>query len=68
MSIELPNQGFVFWPVGNGDSTTIIVDDETVLQVDLHHTEKSEDEVEDSYHIVDELIEISYWPAHSKFF
>lgn len=58
MSTELPDQGFVFWPVGNGDSTTIAVDDSTVIQVDLHHTEKSDDENEDAVHIVDELLEI----------
>jgi len=58
MSIELPDQGFVFWPVGNGDSTTIAVDVSTVIQVDLHHTEKSDDENEDAVHIVDELVEI----------
>ncbi len=58
MSIELPEQGFIFWPVGTGDSTTIVVDDSTVIQVDLHNTEKSDDENEDAYHIIDELKEI----------
>lgn len=32
---ELPDQGVVFWPVGTGDSTTIVVDDRHVIQVDL---------------------------------
>lgn len=32
---ELPDQGVVFWPVGTGDSTTIVVDGRHVLQVDL---------------------------------
>ena len=39
---ELPEQGFVFWPVGTGNSTTIMVDDETVMQVDLHHMSASD--------------------------
>ena len=26
----------MFWPVGMGDSSTVVVDDEHVLQVDLH--------------------------------
>jgi hypothetical protein len=33
---SLPRKGVVFWPVGTGDSTTVVVDDEHVLQVDLH--------------------------------
>jgi hypothetical protein len=33
---SLPEQGVVFWPVGTGDSTTIVVDDRHVVQVDLH--------------------------------
>ncbi len=32
---ELPEQGVVFWPVGTGDSTTIVLGGELVLQVDL---------------------------------
>ncbi len=32
---ELPERGVVFWPVGTGDSTTVVVDDEHVVQVDL---------------------------------
>ena len=33
MAFDLPARGLVFWPVGNGDSTTIVVDSETYLQV-----------------------------------
>ncbi|WP_405014089.1 hypothetical protein [Kitasatospora sp. NBC_01539] len=40
---ELPESGLVFWPVGTGDSTTIVVDENTVVQVDLHDM-KSADE------------------------
>ena len=53
--IELPEQGFIFWPVGTGDSTTIAVDDETVLQVDLHHMSAADDDDETHTPIVDEL-------------
>lgn len=42
---SLPEQGLVFWPVGTGDSTTIVVDNERVLQVDLHDL-ASADEVD----------------------
>lgn len=55
MGFEFPARGLVFWPVGNGDSTTIIVDSNTRLQVDLHHLEKSKDEDEVSWPVVDEL-------------
>jgi beta-lactamase superfamily II metal-dependent hydrolase len=30
-----PRRGIMFWPVGSGDSTTIVVDDDHVVQVDL---------------------------------
>lgn len=41
---RLPDRGFVFWPVGSGDSTTIVLDDEHVMQVDLRQMEASSDE------------------------
>ena len=57
MAFELPTRGLVFWPVGNGDSTTIIVNSETCLQVDLNHLEKSEDDNDASWAVVDKLVE-----------
>ena len=56
MTFELPERGLVFWPVGNGDSTTIVVDTETCLQVDLNHLEKSDDDDDASWAVVDELV------------
>jgi hypothetical protein len=32
----MPERGILFWPVGTGDSTTIVIDDGHVVQVDLH--------------------------------
>ena len=32
----MPRRGIMFWPVGTGDSTTIVVDEDHVVQVDLH--------------------------------
>ncbi|GJL96024.1 MAG: hypothetical protein DHS20C05_24290 [Hyphococcus sp.] len=49
--------GFIFWPVGTGDSTSIVIDDETIFQVDLRHLEKSEDDADDHVAIVDRLVE-----------
>ena len=57
MAFELPARGLVFWPVGNGDSTTIVANDETNLQVDLNHLEKSEEDDDPSWAVVDELVE-----------
>ena len=55
MNFEFPNLGLVFWPVANGDSTTIIIDSKTHLQVDLNHLEKSEDDDDATWPIIDEL-------------
>ncbi len=55
MTFELPTRGLVFWPVGNGDSTTIVIDPKTCLQIDLNHLEKSEDD-DASWPVVDELV------------
>lgn len=53
----LPKKGFVHWPVGNGDSTTVVVrDNELVMQVDLKHMEKSEDEGEPTWPVIDHLV------------
>ena len=58
MLSELPVKGFVFWPVGNGDSATIAIDDETVMQVDLNHLESADDEEDARVHIIDELVSL----------
>jgi len=53
--IERPDRGFVFWPVGNGDSTTIILTREATIQVDLHHMLCSEDSDTPTAAVIDEL-------------
>lgn len=59
MDFELPNSGFIFWPVGTGDSTTIVIDKgDAVLQIDLHHLSKSEDMDEEHVPVVDELVRL----------
>ena len=57
MTFELPERGLVFWPVGNGDSTTIVVASTTCLQVDLNHLEASDDEDDARWAVIDELVE-----------
>ena len=58
MAIRPPDQGFVFWPVGTGDSTTVRVGKTVYLQVDLRHMAKSEEDDAPAWPVIDELIEI----------
>ena len=41
---QLPQSGVVSWPVGNGDATTIVVDDATTLQIDINHRAVADDD------------------------
>ena len=58
MAIKPPDQGFMFWPVGTGDSTTIRVADTVYLQLDLRHMAKAEDREDPAWPVIDELISI----------
>ena len=58
MAIQPPDQGFIFWPVGTGDSTTIRVAETVYLQIDLRHMAKSEDDGDTAWPVIDELIAI----------
>lgn len=58
MTYHVPERGFMFWPVGNGDSTTILVTKGVVVQVDLNHLTKSDNSLEPEHPIVDRLIEL----------
>lgn len=58
-TLNFPKIGLVFWPVGTGDSTTIVVKkDEITFQLDLRHMEKAEDGDEPAYPIIDELVQL----------
>lgn len=58
MSSTLPDLGAVFWPVGSGDSTTIVVDEDTnaIVQVDLRDLAKADDDTSGEYPVIDELV------------
>src|ERR1700730_4183934 len=59
MAFKLPKKGFVFYPVATGDSTTIVVKDNSVImQVDLHNCESQDDEESKPFPIVDELVRL----------
>lgn len=47
----------MFWPVGTGDSTSVIVQDGIVLQVDLRDLHSAGDANDDHAALVDELVE-----------
>jgi hypothetical protein len=53
--VEFPEKGYVYWPVGNGDSTTIVVDPETIVQLDLNHCDGA-DEDPTRAEIIDDLV------------
>lgn len=55
---KLPNKKAVlFWPIGTGDSTTLVLKpNELVMQIDLRHLEKADDPDEPEWPIVDYLV------------
>jgi len=57
MSIDLPARGFIFWPVGCGDSTTVKVNSNMVVQIDVQHHESSEGEDHPCHPVVDSLVD-----------
>lgn len=56
---DLPTTGIVFWPVGTGDSTTILVNDDVTIQVDINHRAAAEDDDDPRARIVDELVALA---------
>ena len=54
---DLPDQGLVFWPVGAGDSTTVLVNRDILIQVDLNHLEAADSDDDPRWPVVDELVE-----------
>ena len=57
-NVTLPSQGFVFWPVGTGDSSTVVVQSGVVMQIDLNHLESANDDGDPRTPIVDRLTEL----------
>ncbi len=44
MDFSRIGRGVIYWPVGSGDSSTIIVDENTIIQVDINKRADSEEE------------------------
>lgn len=56
---KLPKKGLVFWPVGNGDSTTIVIrENDLTMQVDLRHCESAEEDDSPMTPVLDELVRL----------
>lgn len=55
-SPDLPEMGVVFWPVGSGDSTTVVVSETVVVQVDINDRAKADDEETPEVPVVDLLV------------
>ncbi len=66
ISAELPDQGIVFWPVGTGDSTTVVVDGWHVLQVDLHDQDAADEDGAVVASVIDRLAEVLPTNADGK--
>ncbi len=58
MTVKLPSRGLIFWPVENGDSTTVVVDSDIHLQIDLNHLEKADEDNDTAWAVADELAEL----------
>ncbi len=56
---KLPNRkAVIYWPVGTGDSTTLVLKpSEIVMQIDLHHMEKADETDNPEWPIIDYLVE-----------
>jgi hypothetical protein len=57
MFADVEGPSFIFWPVGCGDSTTIVISNFEVLQVDLNDKVMADDEDNEHIPLVDELVE-----------
>jgi beta-lactamase superfamily II metal-dependent hydrolase len=55
---NIPDRGVVFWPVGTGDSTSVVVDADTVLQIDLRDMAKADEDDTPEVPVVDRLVEV----------
>lgn len=57
--MDLQKKSVIYWPVGTGDSTTLILKPGAiVMQIDLHHMAKADGEENPEWPIIDELIKI----------
>jgi len=56
MFANVSGPSFIFWPVGTGDSTTIVVSETEVVQVDINDKQMADEQGNEHIPIVDELL------------
>ena len=57
-SWDWPGKGVVFWPVGNEDAITVVVDDDTFIQFDINHRDEADDKDDPRVPVVDRLAQL----------
>ncbi len=53
---DITNQSFIFWPVGCGDATTVVIAEGSILQIDINDMVSAEDPDNERMEVVDELV------------
>jgi beta-lactamase superfamily II metal-dependent hydrolase len=56
MFANVKGPSFIFWPVGCGDSTTVVISETEVMQIDLNDKVMAEDDDNEHIPVVDELV------------
>ncbi len=56
MFADVTGPSFIFWPVGCGDSTTIVISGDEVIQIDINDKQMADEEGNEHIPIVDELV------------
>ena len=56
MFADVKGPSFIFWPVGCGDSTTVVVSETEVMQIDLNDKVMAEEDDNEHIPLVDELV------------
>jgi hypothetical protein len=56
MFANVAGPSFIFWPVGCGDSTTVVISDAEVMQIDLNDTLTAAKDDNERVPLVDELV------------
>src|SRR5262245_35113062 len=57
-NISFPDQGIVFWPVETANSTTLVINKKTIVQIDVNHLEGADDEDDPRMAIIDHLVKL----------
>jgi len=52
----LAHRSFLFWPVGCGDTTTVVINDAVFMQIDLNDGAIAESDDNERIPVVDELV------------